>query len=114
MAEELDAEKIGTPLRISQKGKTFGGCPFTRGQLYHLLRNPVYAGDIAHKGKVYSGNHTSIIPRETWEEVQQQLSQNIRGSRRSREASSAILAGNLFDEAGEPLKGGRIARNSLH
>lgn len=103
VAEELDAEKLRTPLRISQNGKAFGGCTFTRGQLYHFLRNPVYVGDIAHKGKVYPGNHTAIIARETWEAVQQQLSENIRGRRRSREASSAILAGKLFDEAGEPL-----------
>lgn len=103
VAEELDAEKLRTPLRTTRKGTTFGGCTFTRGQLYHLLRNPIYAGDIAHKGKVYPGNHTAIIARDTWEAVQQQLSENIRGRRRSREASSAILAGKLFDESGEPL-----------
>src|SRR3546814_11477698 len=49
------------------------------------------------------GNHTSISARDAGEAVQQQLSENIRGRRRSREASSAILAGKLFDEAGEPL-----------
>ncbi|KUO54165.1 MAG: resolvase [Sphingomonadales bacterium BRH_c3] len=103
VAEELAREGITTPRRQTANGKSYGGCAFTRGKLYHLLRNPVYAGDIAHKDKIYPGNHPAIIPREIWDEVQQQLTENVRGTRTAREASTALLAGKLFDAKGETL-----------
>ncbi|WP_394728891.1 recombinase family protein [Altererythrobacter sp. GH1-8] len=103
VAEELACEGITTPRRQTANGKCYGGCAFTRGKLYHLLRNPVYAGDIGHKGKTYPGNHPAIIPREEWEAVQQQLTENVRGTRTAREASTAMLAGKLFDQSGEAL-----------
>lgn len=103
VAEELVREGIRSPRRQTANGKSYGGCAFTRGKLYHLLRNPIYAGDIAHKGKTYPGNHPAIIPREEWDEVQQQLAQNVRGTRTARETSTALLAGKLFDQSGEAL-----------
>lgn len=103
VAEELDDEGINTPLRARKSGSTFGGCTFTRGQLYQILKNPIYAGNIPHKDKVHPGNHQAIIKREVWDAVQQQLSENVRGTRSAREASAALLAGRLFDAEGEPL-----------
>jgi len=103
LAEELQAQCILTPVRKTGSGKTFGGCAFSRGQLYAILRNPVYVGDIAHRGKVHAGNHPAIIDRETWDAVQNQLAENIRGARSAREANSSMLSGRLFDETGEPL-----------
>ncbi|MGN6155402.1 MAG: recombinase family protein [Sphingomicrobium sp.] len=103
LAEELQAKEILTPVRSTRTGRTFGGCAFSRGQLYAILRNPVYVGDIAHHGKVHPGNHPAIIDRETWESVQTQLADNIRGKRSAREANASMLSGRLFDETGEPL-----------
>jgi DNA invertase Pin-like site-specific DNA recombinase len=103
VAEELARERIRTPRRQTANGKSYGGCAFTRGKLYHLLKNPIYAGDIAHKGKTYPGNHPAIITREEWDAVQQQLTENVRGTRTAREASAAMLAGKLFDHTGEAL-----------
>ena len=34
-------------------GQETGGQPFTRGHLYQLLTNPIYVGDVAHKGVTY-------------------------------------------------------------
>ena len=103
VAEELVAEGIGTPSRINGKGRGYGGCAFTRGQLYSILRNPIYAGDIVHKGKVYPGNHAAIIDRETWDAVQGQLAANTRGLRTARKANAALLAGLLFGPDDQPL-----------
>ena len=103
VAESLQNEGITSPVRISQKGKSHGGCPFSRGQLYTILKNPVYAGDIAHKGKVHPGNHQAIIARAQWDAVQAQLSDNLRGQRRIRDANASLLAGLLVDAEGEPL-----------
>jgi hypothetical protein len=32
-----------------------GGKPFSRGHLYRLLSNPIYTGQMAHKGELYPG-----------------------------------------------------------
>nr|WP_298894678.1 recombinase family protein [uncultured Altererythrobacter sp.] len=103
VADSLVQEGIVAPKRLTKSGSTFGGCEFTRGQLYHILRNPTYAGNIPHKGKIHPGNHKAIIEPDAWEAVQKQLAENVRGTRKARERSSALLTGKLFDHQGEPL-----------
>jgi site-specific DNA recombinase len=40
-----------------------GGRPFSRGHLYKILSNPLYVGEIDHKGTRYPGLHEGIIDR---------------------------------------------------
>jgi len=103
VADALEAEGIGAPFRTSRKNQTYGGCRFTRGQLYAILKNPVYAGDIRHKDKIYPGNHKPIIDRDDWDTVQKQLSDHVKGTRKKREQNASLLSGLLFDGEGEPL-----------
>ena len=103
VAKALEAAGVRTPVRTTLKGNSYGGCLFTRGQLYAILRNPIYAGDIKHKDMVYPGNHAAIIERAAWDKVQRQLSDNVRGSRAIRETNAALLTGLLFDSGGDPL-----------
>ena len=103
LADELNGKRILTPVRTTGGGRTFGGCPFSRGQLYAILRNSIYVGDIAHRGKVHPGNHPPIIDRDTWNAIQAQLTDNVRGRRSTREAKASMLSDRLFDERGEPL-----------
>ena len=42
-------------------GSVRGGIPFTKGPLAYLLRNPVYVGEVVHKGKRYPGEHPAIL-----------------------------------------------------
>lgn len=35
-------------LHITAKGRRMGALPFSRGALFHLLRNRVYIGQITH------------------------------------------------------------------
>jgi hypothetical protein len=37
---------------VTQKGKQKGGGWFGRGALYALLKNPIYLGNVSHKGKI--------------------------------------------------------------
>lgn len=104
VANQLADANITVPCRTAGTGRKFGGKPFTRGQLYALLKNPVYAGDIPHRDKVYPGNHAPIIERPVWDQVQGLLAGHIKGTRGVRVPKSAsALAGRIFDEAGEPL-----------
>jgi DNA invertase Pin-like site-specific DNA recombinase len=118
---KLEAELAGSKLRTraftSAGEKTWGNRPFSRGHLYYLLSNPIYAGKIAHKEKQYDGQHEAIIDRKTWNAVQAQLAANNRKSQtQSRAKEPNLLAGLLVDSKGNRLtsshtaKGGRRYR----
>ena len=49
------------------------GQPIDKGDIYKLLNNRTYVGEVVHKGNVYPGEHQAIISRELWD----------RGARRS-------------------------------
>lgn len=101
---ELRWERLTVPTRQTASGKPLGGGPFTRGQLYLLLKNVIYTGRIAHKGTIHPGQHPPIIDEATFAAVQAALIDNVQGHRtRARAASPSPLAGRIVDEAGEPL-----------
>jgi DNA invertase Pin-like site-specific DNA recombinase len=104
VAGALANEGICAPTRHTSGGKPFGGCAFTRGQLYAILKNPVYAGDIRHQGKLHKGLHSAIIDRDGWGRVQAKLADHLQGQRRTALAAKpTLLARLIIDEAGEPL-----------
>ncbi|MCZ6509523.1 MAG: recombinase family protein, partial [Alphaproteobacteria bacterium] len=103
LKREADRQGIVTKRRQSGDRAT-GGKPFARGNLYQLLHNPLYVGEIPHKGNTYPGQHKAIIDRETWEAVQSQLSTNAT-ARQSGEniKGNRLLTGLIYDETGDPL-----------
>ena len=104
VVDDLARDGIAAPARATAGGRAFGGVAFTRGQLYALLKNPIYVGDIAHRGKVHAGRHPPIIDREGWDQVQAMLADHLQGSRRATRAKApSLLAGLIVDDAGEPL-----------
>ena len=87
MKERAGDLGIRSRLRERRDGCTTGGNPFERGHIHHILRNPVYAGRIRHKGQVYDGQHPAIIDPEVWEGVQNALAvaaARARGTKRLR------------------------------
>ena len=108
--ELLDRKPIITSVRTSASGAKRGGKPFSFGHVHHILTNPVYAGRIRHKTKVYEGQHPPIIEREVWDAVQASLLENANAERQGRERArgrrrtqSSPLIGKLFDETGDFL-----------
>ncbi len=102
--EEADRQDLLSKHRQFESGKNYGGMPFTRGRIYHLLSNPVYVGQIRHKEQTYPGQHPAIIDRETFDAVQ--LSLTARAGRmraQSSPAASSPLAGKFIDETGDRL-----------
>ena len=99
----LDAQNVRLPVRIDGTGKTTGGGLISRGHLYKILSNPIYAGRLSHKKQVHEGLHTAIIDRSTWDRVQSQLADHVKGRTSSREDSDALLAGKLFDDRGNRM-----------
>ncbi|WP_369026950.1 recombinase family protein [Qipengyuania sp. RANM35] len=104
LTQQLAEEATLVPERVTATGRRLGGRPFTRGQIYKILSNPIYIGKIGHKGEIYEGQHEAIIDMETWEAVQQKLAANTQGHRQVRSARApSLLAGKVFDHSGAPL-----------
>ncbi len=104
LAYELARDGICLPIRTTSSGRNFGGGAFTRGQLYRILSNPIYTGQISHGTKRYAGLHEAIIDQATWDRVQAKLADSVRGQRQQSSVKhSNPLAGLLFDQNGEPL-----------
>ncbi len=101
-----EAGRLGlvTKRREFAGGRCLGGQPFARGHLYQLLANPIYVGDIPHKGAVYPGQHKGIVDREVFEAVLHLLRANAtkRTSTTNAKAPS-LLAGLVHDETGDRL-----------
>ena len=114
LVDELLDRGVRTKLRLLKDGREIGGVPFTLGPLSHLLNNPVYVGEIRHKGTNYAGQHEPIISQELWDKVQSSLASN-RVNRRigGWGKTPSLLTGMLFDQAGRlmtPTAAAKAAR----
>jgi len=104
LKQDLDRRGFVSKLRVSKAGTRSGGKPFSRGALHELLSNPIYVGEIRHRKERHPGQHQAIVERELWDKVQQLLSQRAAHPRgQTTNVVANLLAGKLFDEAGEPL-----------
>jgi site-specific DNA recombinase len=102
LKEEADRRGIRTKYRPGNKNE--GGKPISRGNLYALLSNPLYVGEVAHKKATYPGQHEAIINRSTWDKVQSSLKANASDRHSDTNTTGPhLLTGRIFDERGEPL-----------
>lgn len=100
------AAKLGlrSKRRAGREGTKRGGTIMGRGQIHHLLCNPVYAGRIRHKEQVHDGQHVAIIDPERFDKIQARLMDKSAKSRsKPTAAHPSPLAGKLFDETGDRL-----------
>ncbi|PCJ61092.1 MAG: resolvase [Rhodospirillaceae bacterium] len=108
---KAEADRLGLKTKIRAEGSS-GGRPLSRGYIYKLLGNPLYAGKIAHKGEVYEGQHPAIIDAKTWKEVQTKLTSNTHARRSGvRATEPSLLAGLLHDEHGNRLSPSHAVKN---
>src|ERR1700719_3762388 len=73
LMEDLNRRGIRSKVRIARNGKRSGGNLFFRGALYELLSNPIYMGEIRHKGVRHPGLHEPLVERELWDSTQLML-----------------------------------------
>ena len=104
LKDELDRDGIRSKLRIAKNGVQSGGHSFSRGALYTLLGNPIYVGEVRHKGTRHPGQHQPIIERTVWEKTEALLLAHAPRARgQASRSMSSPLAGKLFDETGVGL-----------
>lgn len=102
--ETLRREGVRTKRRISGKGRALGGNPFSRGPLYHLLRNPLYIGKVRHKTDLHDGEHAAIIAQDVWDQAQRVLEKNAQAHRVRHAARHLnLLSGLVFHADGRRL-----------
>jgi site-specific DNA recombinase len=104
LMEDLNRRGIRSKVRVARNGKQSGGNPFFRGALYSLLSNPIYIGEIRHKGIRHPGLHEPIVDRELWDATQLLLRSHAVGrAPRARKSAASPLTDKLFDESGQSL-----------
>src|SRR5215213_10057525 len=70
---------VETVRRLQDEGATSkSGRSLDKGDVYKLLNNRTYIGEVAHKGKVFPGEHQAIVPRELWDRVHAVLQESPR------------------------------------
>ena len=94
---ELNKLGYKTKSWISEKGKTYIGGVFTKRPVRYILENPIYAGKIVHKGKVYDGKHQPIIDPEAWQKTQEIFASPLKVNKSiSRVSIPPLLKGIIF------------------
>jgi DNA invertase Pin-like site-specific DNA recombinase len=109
---ELMRLKLTTKPYATPRGRAVGGLSFARGHIYKILSNPLYIGEIEHRGARYPGQHPPLIDSATWDAVQAQLAANHHANRtRTNAKSKSLLAGLIYDDAGNRLVSGHATKN---
>lgn len=104
LKDKIDAEGARSKIRKNKKGVVTGGKAFSRGNLYQMLSNPLYNGEVAHKGEKYPGRHKAIIDPAVWDAVQQKLKGNSSPRQsKTNTKSQRFLAGLIRDDTGDRL-----------
>ena len=104
VCRELALDGITTKAWTTQRGKVRRGTPMDKQYIAKCLRNPLYVGEIRHKGAVYAGQHQAIITRELWDRVQAILAEDAHarmGKTQTHGKTDALLRGLLFGMNGE-------------
>jgi hypothetical protein len=98
---------VETARRLRSEGVAAkSGRPLDRGNVYKLLNNRTYAGEVAHKGQVCPGEHDANVPRELWDRAHAALQVSPRArANRNRCQTPALLRGLIFG-----IDGGRCRR----
>jgi len=63
LVDDLRKRGVVSKAKVSRRGNKYGGKPFGRGALYHLLQNRLYLGVTLHKGVAHPGQHTAIVSK---------------------------------------------------
>ena len=100
VAREVNRRGWTTKQWTTREGREHRGRPLGKGDLYKILTNVVYVGQVNHKGTRYPGEHPAIIDAVVFQKVQEQLSHHgLTGGKEVRNQSGGLLGGLLHCEA---------------
>jgi site-specific DNA recombinase len=94
LAQQLNAEGHTTKSWTTKKGRHRPGKPWNKVLVYRVLNNPLYIGEVTHKGERYPGEHEPIVTRRLWDQAHSILARNCRTRGvRTRTKTPALLRG---------------------
>jgi len=94
---------------------TKSGRPINKGDIYKLLNNRTYIGEVQHKGQVYPGEHQAIVSRDLWDRVHDLLQESPRArANKNRTQRPALLRGLIFGTDGRALSPTHTRRRGKH
>src|SRR4051794_29400114 len=79
------------------------GKPIDKADIYKLLNNRTYVGEVAHKGQVYPGQHQAIISRDLWDQAHAIFQESPRSRANKNRVQSPLLRGLIFGADGRAL-----------
>ncbi|GHC66518.1 recombinase family protein [Neogemmobacter tilapiae] len=98
LERQLQQEGVVSKRCVASSGQVRGGVPFSRGALFHLLRNRLYLGEIPHRDMCHPGLHEAIVEPALFDAVQQKLDAHVRRRGKARDTvAHAPLTGRIFD-----------------
>jgi site-specific DNA recombinase len=104
VCRELALDRVTTKATRLKDGGVKNGAPMDKKYLAKVLRNPIYIGELRHKGDTHAGLHQAIIDRPLWDQVQAILAEDAHarmGRTQTRAKTDALLRGLLFGANGE-------------
>jgi len=115
LVEEAQSTQLHGRTRTTHKGTRTLTTTFGKGNLYHLLSNPIYISKIRHRDKTYDGEHLPLIDAQAFAAAQELLkTQAPRRPQLTNNRDSHLLTGILFDEAGRRLRSVHAKTRGLH
>lgn len=98
-------EKTDSPVRLRS---------FCRGNLYHLLSNPIYVGKIRHRDQLHDGQHEPIVEPEVFAQAQALLASQAPARKSTTNGTGIhLLTGLVRDEKGNVLRSVHANKKSV-
>ncbi len=104
LVKELHLDGATSKSWTTQVGRVRQGVPIDKTQIYKMLHNRTYLGEIRHKDQWYPAEHLPIIDREVWDQVHAILTSNgrVRGHD-TRSKTPHLLKGIVFGHDGRAM-----------
>jgi len=94
LAQQLNQDGHTTKSWTTKEGRHRAGKPWNKVIVYRVLNNPLYIGEVTHKGEHYPGEQEPIVRRRLWDQAHSILEQNSRTRGvRTRTKTPALLRG---------------------
>ena len=100
VAREVNSRGWTTKRWTTQEGREHPGRPMGKGDLYRILTNVIFTGQVNHKGTIYPGEHVAIVDPAVFQKVDERLRHNgLTGGKEIRNKYGALLRGLLHCDA---------------
>lgn len=93
---------LRSPPKKTPNNRPWGGVAISGANVYAMLHNPIYVGEIKGQDRTYAGIHEPIISREIWNAVRQLAKSRAKPTPDSKRTEH-FLAGLLWDTLGRQM-----------